>query len=75
MVSLADADLEAERDLALAAPEDVYRRVAADELWQDSRRTVRALEARGALVVRARADALAADTVERYLEVKRRGRL
>ncbi len=75
VVSLADADLEAERDLALAAPEDVYRRVAADELWQDSRRTVRALEARGALVVRARADALAADTVERYLEVKRRGRL
>ncbi|MCP3981574.1 MAG: DUF58 domain-containing protein [bacterium] len=75
VVSLADADLDAERFLELRDAEAVYRRVAADELWQDSRRTIRSLEARGAMVVRARADALAGESVERYMEVKRRGRL
>ena len=75
VVTLADADLEAERDLPLENSEAVYRRVAADELWTDSRRTVRELESRGAMVVKARADALAGEAIERYLEIKRRGRL
>ena len=75
VVTLADADLEAERDLPQRNVDAVYRKVAADELWVDSRKKIRALETRGALVVRARADALAGEAVERYLEIKRRGRL
>lgn len=75
VVTLADADLERERELPVADAEHAFRRVAADEVWQDRRRVERTLRTRGALVVRARADALAAEAVERYLEIKRRGRL
>ena len=75
VVTLADTDLEAERALVPEGAEDAYRRVAADELWQDSLLTEKALRSRGALVARARADALAAHAVESYLEIKRRGRL
>lgn len=75
VVTLADADLERERHVEVRDPVSAYRRVAADELSQDAMRTERALQARGAMVVRARADALAAETVERYVEIKRRGRL
>ena len=75
VVTLADADLEAELRRPLVDTEAAYRRFAADELWQDTRRAESALEAQGVLLVRARADALAGETVERYLEIKRTGRL
>lgn len=75
VVTLADADLEAARHVEVDGPVAAYHRVAADELSRDALRTERALLAHGAMVVRARADALAAETVERYVEIKRRGRL
>jgi hypothetical protein len=62
-------------DLAIRDPASVYRRVAADELWQEYRRTELALERRGPLVLRARADGLAAATLGRYAEIKRRALL
>lgn len=74
-VTLADVDLEAARDLVPRNADEVFRRIAADELWQDYRRTEHSLQARGALVARANSDALAAETVESYLAIKRRGRL
>lgn len=75
VVTLADADLMAERETPLVDADAVYRRVSADELWWEYRRTETALERQGAIVIRARADALAAETVERYAEIKRLGRL
>lgn len=75
VVTLSDADLERERHRPLAGVDDAYRRLAAEELWEDSLLTESALQARGALVVRARADALAGEAVERYLAIKRMGRL
>jgi uncharacterized protein (DUF58 family) len=75
VVTLADTDLDAERDLGVDRPQSVYRRLAAEELWLEYRRTARALESHGALLVRARADSLAAETVERYVEIKTLGRL
>ena len=75
VVTLADADLERERNLPVDGVDDAFRRLAADELWQVFLTTERALQARGAWVVRARADALAAETVARYVEIKRLGRL
>lgn len=75
VVSLADGDLDRERREFPTDAQAAYRRLAADELWQDYRRAQAALESRGALVVRARANALAAEAIERYVEVKRTGRL
>ena len=74
---------EAARELAQTAAgesrftdaEAAYRRQAAEELWLEYRRTASALESRGVMLVRARADALAAAAVQRYLEVKTQGRL
>jgi len=75
VVTLADTDLEAERHIDIDDADAVYRRLAADELWLESRKTVRDLESHGAQVVRARADALAAEAVERYIQIKTQGRL
>jgi uncharacterized protein (DUF58 family) len=63
VVTLTDTDLENERDRPVRDIDDVYRRVAADELWTEFRTTTRTLRARGAHVVAARADALAGETV------------
>jgi len=75
MVTMADADLDAARELPIENAEAAYRRQAAEELWLEYRRTASALESRGVMLVRARADALAAAAVQRYLEVKTQGRL
>ena len=75
VVTLTDTDLEKERDRPVREIDDVYRRVAADELWTEFRKTSRTLRARGVHVVAARADALAGETVRRYLEIKQRGLL
>lgn len=75
VVTLTDTDLENERNRPVREIDDVYRRVAADELWTEFRTTTRTLRARGAHVVAARADALAGETVQRYLEIKQRGLL
>jgi uncharacterized protein (DUF58 family) len=75
VVTLTDTDLEKERDLPVQEVDDVYRRVAADELWTEFRTTTRTLRSCGAHVVAARADALAGETVRRYLEIKQRGLL
>lgn len=75
MVTMADDDLDAERRLRVRGAEAAFRRQAAEELWLEYRRTAAALESRGVLLVRARADALAAGAVQRYMEVKIQGRL
>ncbi len=75
VVTLTDTDLELERDRPVREIDDVYRRVAADELWTEFRTTERTLRSRGAQVVAARAGALADETVRRYLEIKQRGLL
>ncbi len=75
VVTLTDTDLERERDRPVREIDDVYRRVAADELWTEFRTTGRTLQSRGIHVVAARADALAGETVRRYLEIKQRGLL
>jgi uncharacterized protein (DUF58 family) len=75
VVTLADTDLEKERDRPVREIDDVYRRVAADELRTEFRTTGKALRSRGVQVVSARADALAGKTVQRYLEIKQKGLL
>jgi uncharacterized protein (DUF58 family) len=75
MVTMADADLDGARHLQITSAEAAFRRQAAEELWLEYRRTASALESRGVMLVRARADGLAAAAVQRYLEVKTRGRL
>jgi uncharacterized protein (DUF58 family) len=75
VVTLADVELDAARHRPVRTAADAFRRAAAEEVWLESRRTANALEAHGALLVRARADELAAEAVERYVEIKSLGRL
>lgn len=75
VVTLTDTDLARERDRPVREIDDVFRRVAADELWTEFRTTERTLRSRGVHVVAARAGALADETVRQYLEIKQRGLL
>jgi uncharacterized protein (DUF58 family) len=75
VVTLADPDLDRARRMSPVDAPGVFRKVAAEELWQDARLALSRLEARGALTISARADALAAEAVEAYLALKREGRL
>ncbi|MEZ0297202.1 MAG: DUF58 domain-containing protein, partial [Candidatus Methylacidiphilales bacterium] len=54
---------------------DVYQHVAAQEVWNDYQRTVRALQSHGVLTVSVPAEELTIATINRYLEVKRTSRL
>lgn len=54
---------------------EVYEHVAAQEVWNDYQRTVRALQSHGVLTVNVPAEELTLATINRYLEVKRTSRL
>ncbi|HUJ71957.1 MAG TPA: DUF58 domain-containing protein [Verrucomicrobiae bacterium] len=74
-VTISDSDLLAAQ---LQVPEEAaeaFRLVASVELWQDYRTAVRLLERHGALTVNVPAKTLTTATINRYLEVKKRGLL
>jgi hypothetical protein len=74
-VTLADADLEAARAAVPRDADGAYQRVAAEEMWQDYRRTEQALMARGRSS-RARARTRSPPRPSSaYMEIKRTGRL
>ncbi len=75
VVTLSDTALEGVRTAIPDTAVEVWRRVVAEELTQEMLKTEGSLGARGCLVVRARTDALAAETVDRYLSIKRAGLL
>jgi uncharacterized protein (DUF58 family) len=54
---------------------EVYRTVAATEMWNDYQRTLRVLRSRGILTVSVPADELSAATINEYLRIKESARL
>ena len=54
---------------------EVYRTVAATEMWNDYQRTLRVLRSRGILTVSVPADELSAATIGEYLRIKDSARL
>jgi hypothetical protein len=54
---------------------EVYRNVAATEMWNDYQRTLRVLRSRGILTVSVPADQLSAATINEYLRIKDTARL
>jgi uncharacterized protein (DUF58 family) len=54
---------------------EVYQHVAAQEVWNDYQRSIRALHTRGILTVNVPAQDLTLATLNRYLEIKRTARL
>jgi uncharacterized protein (DUF58 family) len=54
---------------------DVYRTVAAAEMWNDYQRTLRALRSRGILTVSVPADQLSTAVINEYLRIKDSARL
>jgi uncharacterized protein (DUF58 family) len=54
---------------------EVYRNVAATEMWNDYQRTLRVLRSRGILTVSVPADRLSASVINEYLRIKDTARL
>jgi hypothetical protein len=54
---------------------EVYRNVAATEMWNDYQRTLRVLRSRGILTVSVPADRLSASVINEYLRIKETARL
>lgn len=54
---------------------EVYRHVAATEIWNDYQRTLRVLRSRGILTVSVPADRLSASVINEYLRIKDTARL
>jgi uncharacterized protein (DUF58 family) len=74
-VTISDSDLLAAQLQVPAAAGEAFQLVAAVELWQDYRTAVRLLERHGALTVNVPAKTMTTATINRYLEVKKRGLL
>jgi uncharacterized protein (DUF58 family) len=74
-VTISDSDLLAAQSQTPAEAADAFRLVAAVELWEDYRNAVHLLERHGALTVNVPANVLTTATINRYLEVKKRGLL
>jgi uncharacterized protein (DUF58 family) len=74
-VTISDSDLLAAQSQAPTEVAEAFRLVAAVELWEDYRNAIHLLERRGALTVNVPADTLTTATINRYLEVKKRGLL
>jgi len=68
-------DLAAASGMSPATPGEMYRVVAAQEAVTRREALLRSLRQRGALVVQTSPDELSRGLVDRYLEVKERGRL
>ena len=74
-VTISDSDLLAAQSHTPTQAAEAFRLVAAVELWEDYRNAVHLLERHGALTVNVPANSLTAATINRYLEVKKRGLL
>jgi hypothetical protein len=66
-------ELAATAALAPASASDMFRMLAAQEMVDRREVLLRGLRQRGALVVEATPQSIAAGVVDRYLEVKERG--
>jgi uncharacterized protein (DUF58 family) len=75
VVSIQDSDVTAAALRPAADVEGVYSRAVAAELVEEAQSTLARLENSGCLTVHVPADKLSTATVNRYLEVKYRGRL
>lgn len=74
-VTLSDSDVLKVLHQIPEEGNDVYRHVAAQEVWNDYQRTIRSLQSRGVLTVNVPASDLTPATLNRYLEIKQSSRL
>ena len=74
-VTLLDTKLQRAAEQEPATVASVYEKAVATQVLQDRRRALSLLTQRGILVVDSPAEKLSAELVNRYLEVKERGRL
>lgn len=74
-VMISDSDLIAAQRAVPSATAQAFELVAAMELWEDYRSALRLLERQGALTVNVPANMLTTATINRYVEIKRRGLL
>ncbi len=74
-VTIVDSDIIAEREMVPDNEDEVFRKAAAAEFLHRSETLFRRMEDRGALVVNAPADRLSLSVLNKYLEIKSRGRL
>ncbi len=74
-VTISDSDLIAAQRAVPEGTAQAFELVAAMELWEDYRSALRLLERQGALTVNVPANMLSTATINRYVEIKRRGLL
>ena len=74
-VTISDSDLIAAQRVVPAGSAQAFELVAAMELWEDYRSALRVLERQGALTVNVPANQLTTATINRYVDIKRRGLL
>ena len=74
-VTIQDSDLLAAAEAAPESIRDVYRRVIAAELLEEKRKTLGILARSGSQVVHVPAHQMGPATLQRYLEIKKRGTL
>jgi uncharacterized protein (DUF58 family) len=74
-ITISDSDLIAAQRAVPPATAQAFELVAAMELWEDYRSALRLLERQGALTVNVPANMLTTATINRYVEIKRRGLL
>jgi uncharacterized protein (DUF58 family) len=71
-VALTDRDLRAQASLLPADRDELSRTLVARDLWLGRAETIRELRARGAMVVESTAEDWGVDSVNAYIEIKRR---
>jgi uncharacterized protein (DUF58 family) len=74
-VALTDRDLRAQASLLPADRDELSRTLVARDLWLGRAELIRELRARGAMVVESTAEDWGVDSVNAYIDVKRRQRL
>ena len=74
-VVLSDRDLRAQAELLPSNRDELARTLVARDLWLGRLETIRELRARGAMVVDSTAEDWGIDSVNAYIDVKRRQRL
>jgi uncharacterized protein (DUF58 family) len=75
MVTVSNSEILAVAKSIPTTEFEVYRTVAATEIWNDYQHTLRVLRSRGILTVSVPADELSAATVNEYLRIKDSARL
>jgi hypothetical protein len=71
-VTLTDRDLRARASLLPADRDELSRTLVARDLWLGRAELIRELRARGAMVVESTAEDWAVDSVNAYIDIKRR---